>query len=95
MLSDANPPIESSTIHIRPVRTEEEWDDARLVRTQVFIVEQKCPPKLEWDEHEATSRHIVGYKEGRPIAAARWRTVTFEGRRAAKLERFAVLPECR
>ena len=95
MLADTNQPIESSTIQIRPVRTEEEWDDARFVRTQVFITEQECPPELEWDEHEAMSRHIVGYEDGRPIAAARWRTVSFEGRLAAKLERFAVLPEHR
>ena len=86
---------ESSKIQIRPVRTDEEWDDTRSIRTQVFITEQKCPPELEWDEHEATSRHIVGYEEGRPMAAARWRTVPFEGRLAAKLERFAVLPDCR
>jgi predicted GNAT family N-acyltransferase len=76
---------------IRPVRKEEEWEHARDVRTRVFVEEQGCDPELEWDQHEFVSRHIVGYLEGSPMAAARWRTVMFEGRLVAKLERFAVL----
>lgn len=80
---------------VLPVESEEAWQAAQMIRTRVFVEEQACPPELEWDEYESTSRHLVGYVEGEPIAAARWRTTTFGEEMVAKLERFAVLPEHR
>ncbi len=32
---------------------------ARSVRTAVFLDEQKVPPDMEWDEHDAVSLHVV------------------------------------
>ena len=83
------------TLAIRPVESEEAWNEARMIRTRVFIDEQACPPELEWDAYEATSRHLVGYVDGEPVAASRWRATTYDEAVASKLERFAVLPEHR
>ena len=39
------------------------WDqlqqDAKLIRTQVFIVEQHIPEAEEWDDYDAISQHFV------------------------------------
>ncbi len=80
---------------VRPVESEEAWNEARMIRTRVFIDEQLCPPEKEWDAYESTSRHLVGYVDGEPIAVSRWRATTFDDDIAAKLERFAVLTEHR
>jgi predicted GNAT family N-acyltransferase len=82
-------------MEVRAVRSGQEWRDVREIRTRVFVEEQNCPPELEWDEHEKTSRHLIGLLDGEPVAAARWRTVRHEEKLLAKLERFAVLPEHR
>ncbi|MEG0405963.1 MAG: GNAT family N-acetyltransferase [Acinetobacter sp.] len=51
------------------------WDqlqqDAKLIRTQVFIVEQHIPEAEEWDDHDAISQHFVIYDQDHPIATAR------------------------
>lgn len=80
---------------VQAVRNGREWRQVKAIRTRVFIDEQECPPELEWDEHETTSRHMIGTVDGEPMAAARWRTVWLDGRAHAKLERFAVLPDYR
>ena len=82
-------------LHIRPVESEDAWEEARRIRTRVFIEEQACPPEEEWDAYESTSRHLVGYADGEAVAVARWRTTTVVEEIAAKLERFAVLKEHR
>lgn len=79
-------------MHIRPVESEAEWEQARVIRRRVFVEEQGCPPEEEWDGLDAVSRHVLGRVDGTPVATARWRTVPYEGALAAKLERFAVLP---
>ncbi|TFV98675.1 GNAT family N-acetyltransferase [Oxalobacteraceae bacterium OM1] len=44
-----------------------EWDrlsdDARTVRYDVFVQEQKVPVELEWDDMDAVSLHAVVYDE--------------------------------
>ena len=82
-------------MNVHAVRNGREWREVKAIRTRVFIEEQECPPALEWDEHETTSRHMIGYVDDEPVAAARWRTVWHDERAFAKLERFAVLPEHR
>lgn len=82
-------------LRIQPVSTEAEWQAAQEIRTHVFIEEQACPPELEWDEFDATSRHVLGWVGDQPVATARWRVVQLGGRQAAKLERFAVLASYR
>ena len=81
----------TSSLHIRPVESEDAWEEARRIRKRVFIEEQACPPDEEWDAYESISRHLVGYVDGEPVAVARWRTTTVGEEIAAKLERFAVL----
>ena len=84
-----------SAFRVAPVLDEEGWQHARRVRTLVFIEEQACPPEEEWDAHDSTSRHLLGWVGDTPVATARWRTVPVAGRLGAKLERFAVLPDYR
>jgi predicted GNAT family N-acyltransferase len=60
------------------------------IRRQVFVVEQNCPPELEW-EHEDESTHFLAMVDGVPAGAARWRKTD----KGYKLERFAVLKEFR
>lgn len=77
--------------HIHPVTSETDWEAAQAIRTEVFIEEQACPPEEEWDGHDETSRHVLGWVGELPVATARWRTVAHDGHLVAKLERFAIL----
>lgn len=46
--------------------------DAQEIRYEVFIIEQKVPVELEWDEMDAQSMHAVAYDEnGKAIATGR------------------------
>ena len=46
--------------------------ELRLIREQVFIVEQHVPAWVEWDEHDATAIHLLAFDENQqPIACAR------------------------
>lgn len=46
--------------------------DARRVRTEVFVQEQRIPAELEWDEADGTAIHAVGYNRmGRAVATGR------------------------
>lgn len=87
--------VPMTQIDITPVQGDDEWEQARRIRTQVFIEEQDCPPEEEWDGHDETSRHVLGRVDGEAVATARWRTVPHDEEIVAKLERFAVLPEHR
>jgi len=60
------------------------------IRRVVFVVEQECPPELEY-ENEEICQHYLAYSDGKPVATARWR----ETENGIKLERFAVLEEFR
>ncbi len=82
-------------LQIQPVESEAAWEEARRIRQHVFVEEQGCPPEEEWDAHDPASRHLVGYAEGRAVAVARWRAAAHGEEIVAKLERFAVLPDCR
>jgi predicted GNAT family N-acyltransferase len=56
------------------------------IRKEVFVVEQQCPPELEW-EFEEESHHFLATANGEPASACRWRKTD----KGYKLERFAVL----
>lgn len=71
------------------------WQAAKAIRERVFVEEQACPPEEEFDEWDARSQHLLVRIGGEPAATARWREVRKWGKRWAKLERFAVLPENR
>lgn len=60
-------------------------DAARLVRHEVFVIEQKVPLELEWDEMDAASLHAVVHDErGNPIATGRLLPDGHIGRMAVK-----------
>jgi len=56
----------------------------------VFVIEQDCPPELEY-ENEEICTHYLAYYRGVAAGTARWR----ETEHGFKLERFAVLKEYR
>ncbi|MFW5955561.1 MAG: GNAT family N-acetyltransferase [Rhodothermales bacterium] len=82
--------LDAPPLRIKPVESQKEWEEARSIRHEVFIVEQECAPEEEWDQYEDTSRHVVGYAGDEPVAVARWRSTAHDGAIVAKLERFAV-----
>ena len=45
--------------------------DAKLIRTQVFICEQGITEADEWDYQDLISQHFVIYDQDQPIATAR------------------------
>lgn len=45
--------------------------DAKQIRTQVFIQEQQICPQDEWDAQDASSTHFVAYKLGMAMGTAR------------------------
>lgn len=52
------------------------WDalgtDARAIRTEVFVQEQKIPAELEWDDADAACLHAVAYNRiGMALATGR------------------------
>jgi len=60
------------------------------IRRVVFVIEQNCPPELEY-ENEEICQHYLAFYNNMPVATARFR-ITENG---LKLERFAVLKEYR
>ena len=69
-------PIYTPVVIVEYQVEEGDWSvlaaDARQVREQVFIVEQKVPVALEWDASDAVSRHVVAYDAtGTPIGTGR------------------------
>lgn len=60
------------------------------IRREVFVIEQECPPELEW-EFEEESNHFLAQVNGIPAGACRWRKTD----KGYKLERFAVLKNFR
>ena len=60
------------------------------IRREVFVVEQNCPPELEW-EFEDESTHFLATVNDEPAGASRWRKTD----KGYKLERFAVLQKFR
>ncbi|OZM58290.1 GNAT family N-acetyltransferase [Lottiidibacillus patelloidae] len=69
------------------VSTEKEYEDALLVRREVFIDEQNVPEDLEIDEYEKDCFHFISYDETKPVAAGRLRKIAEGG----KVERICVL----
>ena len=66
----------------------EDEPDLKLIRQEVFVEEQACPPELEWDELDAVATHfLVRTDEHEPVATAR--LIPLE-KGAASLGRYAV-----
>jgi predicted GNAT family N-acyltransferase len=45
--------------------------DAQAVRYDVFVIKQKVPLDMEWDEMDASCVHAVAYDDGKAIATGR------------------------
>lgn len=79
-------------IHVLPIFSPTDLDQAFAIRREVFVIEQQVPEAEEYDEFETISRHFLALfldKKGisRPCGTARWRRTS----KGVKLERFAVL----
>ena len=56
---------------IKQGRWKQFQQDAKLIRTQVFICEQGITEANEWDDQDLISQHFVIYDQDQPIATAR------------------------
>lgn len=45
--------------------------DAKPIRFQVFVDEQRVPAEIELDEHDASCVHALAYDDGKPIGTGR------------------------
>lgn len=95
MDNPSNLPLrEKVTPTVREVRTAEEKEHSRLVRSRVFIEEQKVPAELEYDGYDEDPQtfHFIAYTNNIPEGAARLRPYSPT---IGKVERVAVLKEAR
>lgn len=72
-------------------------EDARAVRTAVFLVEQQIPVEEEWDEWDALSLHAVARDAaGQPVGTGRLLPPAFDADPATgHIGRMAVLKDAR
>lgn len=77
-------------LQVKKVTEPTQLEKVFAIRREVFVVEQNCPPELEW-EFEDECTHFFATVDGEPAGAARWRKTD----KGYKLERFAVLQEFR
>ena len=80
----------SQTIRVDKVTEQAHLEKVFAIRREVFVVEQNCPPELEW-EFEDESTHFLATVNDEPAGACRWRKTD----KGYKLERFAVLQKFR
>ncbi len=60
------------TVNVRMGNWDQLGPDARRIRTDVFIVEQGIPEKMEWDNVDPGCTHAVAYNHfGQPLATGR------------------------
>lgn len=60
----------SHRLHI--VNWEDEAPALRMIRTAVFIHEQRVPEDLEWDEFDTISTHVLALNaDGQPVGTVR------------------------
>ncbi len=80
----------SQTIQVLKVIEPDILETVFAIRREVFVIEQNCPPELEW-EYEDEAIHFLATVNNEPAGAARWRKTEI----GYKLERFAVLKKFR
>jgi len=78
-------------IHVHPISSPVDLDQAFAIRREVFVEEQNVPTDEEYDEFEDISRHFLAKYQSQegvslPCGTARWRRTS----KGIKLERFAV-----
>ncbi|WP_433749022.1 GNAT family N-acetyltransferase [Falsibacillus pallidus] len=72
---------------LQVVQNKQELEQAFLIRTKVFVEEQKVPEEEEIDQFENDSTHFLLMNDGGPIGAGRFRILEGKG----KVERICVL----
>jgi predicted GNAT family N-acyltransferase len=79
-------------INVLPIASPADLETAFAIRRTVFVEEQHVAAEEEYDEYESTSTHFLAKTDdGTPCGTARWRRTS----KGIKMERFAVLSECR
>lgn len=79
-------------MQVNKITDQQTLDQAFAIRQKVFVEEQNVPREEEYDEYEKSSVHFLAVnKAGEACGTARWRFTE----KGIKLERFAVLKECR
>ena len=63
--------FQMSNISFKVVNFDDSFSDIEKIRTTVFIKEQRVPFKLEWDEFDNESTHILAYYDNKPVGTAR------------------------
>jgi YbgC/YbaW family acyl-CoA thioester hydrolase len=59
-------------VQVKTGRWAELGDDARRIRTEIFLQEQRIPAEMEWDEGDAVAVHAVAYNRlGQAVATGR------------------------
>jgi predicted GNAT family N-acyltransferase len=79
-----------TTIEVKKVVNSEDFESVFSIRKTVFVVEQKCPADIEF-ENEEISHHFLAFANGKPVGTCRWRKTE----NGYKCERFAVLKDYR
>jgi predicted GNAT family N-acyltransferase len=62
----------------------EQQGNAKAIRYDVFVLEQKIPVEDEWDEMDEVSVHAIAYDEGKAIGTGRLLPDGHIGRMAVK-----------
>jgi predicted GNAT family N-acyltransferase len=86
----ATPPAQP-ILEVKTARTIEDIMRVTMIRSAVYIAEQKCPYDEEFDGNDFCATHMIGYVSGEPAGCLRIRY--FGG--FAKLERVAVRADFR
>lgn len=79
-------------ITYKEIDTINDFIDAIRIRTDVFIIEQKCPPGWEPDELDKVSKHYVAIVDNNIVGTVRLKE---DKKNIAKMERMAVKKEFR
>lgn len=69
-------------MHILQTNWAAQHQQLRLIREQIFIIEQGVPPALEWDTFDESAIHLLTIVEHKPVACARILNFNHIGRMA-------------
>ena len=73
-------------IRVIKIDNDTDFEKAKKIRYEVFVIEQKVPEADEFDEYEPVCHHFLALDGEKAVGAARWRRTE----NGVKLERFAV-----
>jgi predicted GNAT family N-acyltransferase len=77
---------------VRLAQGPRDHEAAFTIRWLVFVAEQGVPLADEFDGLDAAATHLLAHLAARPVGTLRWRRIAPD---TAKIERVAVLRECR